>query len=120
MKKLFLLPIFLFFSSVVLFAQNTELFTVVPPSGITTMKMTSSQSELMDKTKKDVYLKQMDVVQVGDISKLLRNGELTFTLPRYGKVTAKATKIESYGIDNYKWIGEIKGEGYMIDRKSVV
>ena len=54
------------------------------------MKMTLNQSEVMDKTKKDIYLKQMDVVQVGDISKLQKNGILSFIMPRFGKIIAKA------------------------------
>ncbi len=112
MQKHFLLSIGLFFTSMSIFAQNSELFTVVAQS--TTTKMNSNQKEVTDKTKNDPFLKQMDVVKVGDISKLQQNGELTFTLPRYGKVTAKATRIESYGVDNYKWLGEIKGEGYVI------
>lgn len=113
MKKNLLLTLISFLISGNILAQNDELFTIIPSENISKLKMNNSQKDIFEKTSKDIYLKKMDIVQIGDISKIQKKGTLTFTIPRFGKVTANAKKIESLGKDNFKWIGEILGEGMM-------
>ena len=73
--------------------------------------MSSAQAQVLEKTQKDIHLKKMDIVQIGNIPTLQKNGSLAFTLPRFGKVKAKATRVEYIDDDNFKWFGEIVGEG---------
>lgn len=115
MKKLILLLIALLAADLSVLAQTEELITVISPSKAVTTEGTAKQREVTEKTQNNPFVKQMDVVKFGDVSKLQsKNGELTFSLPRYGKVTAKAKTIEASETNDFKWIGEIPGEGYIV------
>lgn len=87
-------------------AQSTELFTVVTTDE-SKLKLSDKQQEVLDKTKKSKTLKRIDYVQVGNLSKLLKKGELAFTLPGVGRLVAKTTQLEVINETNYKWTGEI-------------
>lgn len=92
-------------------AQDTELFKAVAiDEG--KLKLTESQRTRIEKTKSNTLNKKTFYAQVGDLSKLISKGQITFTIPGAGKVTAKTQHLEAKSTTSYKWIGSIDGERF--------
>jgi hypothetical protein len=97
----------LFFIVCSLRAQNNkeELFTKINNRPSTSTEMDSK----LDKIEKDTRTKKIHYIKIGDIKKIQKDNQITFTLPDSIKpITYTASRIELEDDDNYVWCGESK------------
>ncbi len=69
-----------------------------------------------DKIKQHKNYKSVKLVSIGDLPAIIKNNELSFTLPgKSGRITALAKRVEATSKTEYLWEGELtNAEGYMM------
>ena len=86
-------------------AQEVEFIT---PLSINPLALTEKAQSAISRVQSNTNYREVQYVKIGDLSKIQKNGVLTFSLPGVGKrIVASAVRVTVKSKTEYDWYGEL-------------